>query len=154
VGGLTACAYPMPFIMQNRTLYFKVRLSAWLRVAVLLALLFSCAKNSSYWKVINTVRSPNGDYDATIYAVSWGGAAGGCEQRMEINTRNNPFNMERAKKEADFCFSASCGSKVEMLWESNSSALQIKYTIGDGGVSTYQRRMAPNLPVRIDYIAQ
>jgi hypothetical protein len=143
--------------MENRTLHFKVRLAAWLGVVVVCASLFSCAKNpsdSGDWKVISTERSPKGDYDATIYIVSGGGAAGWCQQRMEINSTNNPFSIERAKKGADYCFSASCGSKVEMLWDSNSSALQIKYTIGDGGVSTYQRRTAPNLPVRIDYIAQ
>jgi hypothetical protein len=143
--------------MENRTLHFKVRLASCLGAAAVCTLLFSCAKNSndsSDWQVISTLRSPNGDYDATIYTVSGGGAAGWCEQRMEIHSSNNPFNMERAKKEADFCFSASCGSKVEMYWESNSPALQIKYTIGAEGISTYQRRMAPNLPVRIDYIAQ
>ena len=73
---------------------------------------------------------------------------------MEINSRNDPFKMERTLREADFCFSASCGTPVEMLWDTDSSALRIKYTIGDEGVSTYQRRMARSLPVRIAYITQ
>jgi len=143
--------------MENPTLHVKARLAACFGVAVVCALSFSCAKNfnaSSDGKIVSTVRSPNGDYDATIYIVSWGGATGGCEQRVEINSRNNPFNMERTMKGTDYCFIASCGTKVEMLWESNSYALQIKYTMDEAGVSTYQRRMAPNLPVRIDYIAQ
>ena len=80
-----------------------------------------------------------------------GGAAGWCDQRVEVNSKSDPFNLERTKRRADYCFSASCGSKVEIVWEPDNSALRITYTIGQGGVSTYQMRMAPGLPVRIDY---
>lgn len=115
-------------------------------------LLVSCGhNNSSDWKVISTLRSPNGDYAATMYTVMGGGAAGWCEQRVELNSKKDPFNLERTKQGAAYCFSASCGNKVEMVWEPDNSALRITYTVDEAGVSTYQRRMAPGLPVRIDY---
>jgi hypothetical protein len=127
---------------------------------IAVCLLSSCSdtpsdgKDSNSWKVIRTVTAPNGEYVATIYTVMGGGAAGWCSQRLEIHATNNPFSIERAKQGSEYCFSASCGSEIEVLWDSHSQSIQIKYTIGAGGVSTYQRRMAPNLPVRIDYIAQ
>ena len=115
-------------------------------------MLVSCGNNnSSNWKVMNTLPSPNGEYVATIYSVMGGGAAGWCEQRVAVNSKKAPFNLERTNKGADYCFSASCGSKVEMVWEPDNSALRITYTVDEAGVSTYQRRMAPGLPVRIDY---
>ncbi len=125
-------------------------------VAIALCLLSSCSdtssggKDSNSWRVVKTVTAPNGEYVATIYTVMGGGAAGWCSQRMEINATNNPFSIERAKHGSEYCFSANCGSEIELLWEPHSQAIQIKYSIGAGGVSTYQRRMAPNLPIRID----
>ncbi|HVV73422.1 MAG TPA: hypothetical protein VHI52_18260 [Verrucomicrobiae bacterium] len=127
-------------------------------LGVALCLLVSCGdtspsdrKDMSDWKVVNTIASPNGDYVATIYTVMGGGAAGWCEQRVEVNSKTNAFDLNRAKKGADYCFSADCGSRVEMVWEPDNSALRITYTVGPPGVSTYQRRMAPGLPIRIDY---
>lgn len=139
--------------MRNLRRLSKIGLTALLGVA-LCHLLVSCGNkgsSKSTGKIINTLPSPNGDYVATIYTVMGGGAAGWCEQRVEVNSKKDPFSLERTNKVADYCFSASCGSKVEMVWEPDSSALRITYTIDQAGVSTYQRRMAPGLPVRIDY---
>ena len=141
------------------TNHSRVKTLGSLVAAVTFCSLLSCsdpskgAKDSDDWRVTKAVTAPSGEYVATIYTVSGGGAAGWCEQRMEINATNNPFSMERAKSGSEYCFSASCRSEIEVLWESHSEAVQVKYSIGSG-VSTFQRRMAPNLPVRIDYVAQ
>ena len=136
--------------MRNARLYTHTGVVA-LIGALAICLLSSCAEDSSDWEVTDTIPAPNGEYVATIYRVMGGGAAGWCGQRIEINSRNQPFDLERAKEGADYCFSASCGSDIEIVWEPDGSALRITYTIGVAGVSTYQRRMAPGLPVRIDY---
>lgn len=134
---------------MRKSLSKLLRLVAFVSTCMLLT---SCAEssNSNDWKVVSTLHSPKGEYVATVYTISGGGAAGWCEQRIEITSRNKPFDLERTKKEANFCFSASCGSKLQVIWKSETS-LRIKYTIDDAGVSIYQRRIAPGLPVRIDY---
>ena len=65
--------------MDNLVLHLKAKLAACVGIAVVCALSFSCANdsnNSSGGKVVSTVPSPNGEYAATIYIVSGGGAAG------------------------------------------------------------------------------
>ncbi len=118
----------------------------------LLTLSFFAAKSAD-WRIVKTVPSPNGEYAATLCTVSGGGAAGWCEQRVEINSKDDPFKMERTKKADNFSFSASCGSDVEIAWESDS-ALRISYSLDEAGVSTYQRAMAYHQPVKISYVAK
>jgi hypothetical protein len=120
-------------------------------MALVCLIFLSCAERSSNWKIDNIVKSPDDGYVATIYTISGGGAAGWCEQRIEINSKDKPFDMEKTKG-ADFCFSADCGKVLQVKWESTNS-IQIKYTIGDG-VSIYQRRTPLGLPVRIDYVME
>jgi hypothetical protein len=60
--------------------------------------------------------------------------------------------MEKTKG-ADFCFSASYDSNLKLSWESTNS-IQIKYYIGEFGVSVFQQRMPVGLPVRIDYVIE
>ena len=135
-------------------LHLKTRRAACTGMAFGCLLFLSCGvkDDSSDWKIVNTLHSPDDGYVATIYTISGGGAAGWCEQRIEINSKDQPFDMKK-KKGADFCFSASCNSVLQVKWESTNS-IQIQYSIGEAGVSIYQRRMPEGLPVRIDYVTQ
>jgi hypothetical protein len=126
--------------------------------AALLLLFTSCERHSSNndssnVKVISTLPSPDGGYVATVYVVGGGGAAGWCDQRVAVNTKDEPFDFKKDTGADYFCFSASCGSKVQVGWSSTNS-IQIRYTIGEAGVSIYQRWTPFGLPIRIEYVAE
>jgi hypothetical protein len=105
-------------------------------------------------RIMSTFTSPNGEHVATEYLGMGGGAAGWCSQRVSINSRGNPFDLEKEWSVGDYVFSASCGSDVEILWETDTS-LRISYGMQtDAGVSTYQRPLSSDGTVKISYVSK
>lgn len=104
--------------------------------------------------IMSAVSSPNGEHVATKYIGMGGGAAGWCGQRISINKREHSFDLGTEGSEGEYVFSASCGSEVEILWESGTS-LRVSYaTQTEAGVSTYQRPLSRDGAVKISYLSK
>jgi hypothetical protein len=56
--------------------------------------------------------------------------------KIEINTKDAQFDLEKSENQFNVVFPASCGSDLEIKWESERH-LNISYSISKGGVSTY-----------------
>jgi hypothetical protein len=114
---------------------------------------FNSAVGNEY-KIVGTFPSPNGGHTATKYIGMGGGAAGWCSQRVSINSRGNPFELEKEWSAGDYVFSVSCGSNIGVSWDSETS-LRISYdTQTTAGVSTYQRPLSPDGIVKISYLSK
>jgi len=108
--------------------------------------------NRSDFSVTKTVPSLNGEHTATLYLGMGGGAAGWCNQRIDINSKDTPFDLQKAQKGmTDMIFSVSCGSNVELTWESDTR-LRISYSTDENGVSTYQRPTSNDKTINITYL--
>ena len=81
---------------------------------------------ASEYNVLNTSHSPDGKYVATVYTRMGGGAAGWCDIRVTVNPVNEPFSIEREKKEGKYVvFNISCNSDVEVKWEDAENLLEV-----------------------------
>lgn len=108
----------------------------------------------SDYNVISTAPSPDGKYVATVYTGMGGGAAGWCSIRITVNPANEPFSIEREKKEGKYVvFSINCNSEVEAKWEGDNSLLvSFKGPRSESGFSVYRTPVDWNREVKIRYL--
>ena len=133
-----------------------------LSVAILLAILwgFGFLLESAFdmgggdeERVVSSLSSPDGEYVATTYVAMGGGAAGWCYKRVSINKKSEPFSLEKERERGGYSFDVSCGSELEVKWESNRELL-VSYTgsENEAGISIYQRPVSQDRAVRIKYL--
>jgi len=106
------------------------------------------------YNVINTSPSPDGKYVATVYTGMGGGAAGWCYIRVTVNPVNEPFSIEREKKEGKYMvFNISCSSEVETKWGGDKNLLvSFKVPSSESGFSMYRFPADWNREIKIRYM--
>ncbi|HEU0185732.1 MAG TPA: hypothetical protein VFS27_10495 [Blastocatellia bacterium] len=106
------------------------------------------------YNVINTSPSPDGKYVATVYTGMGGGAAGWCYIRVTLNPVNEPFSIEREKKEGKYMvFNISCNSEVETEWEGDKNLLvSFKVPSSESGFSVYRKPIDWDREIKIRYL--
>lgn len=115
---------------------------------------FDFGGGGSDYNVMSTSRSPDGKYVATVYTGMGGGAAGWCSIRVTVNPVNEPFSIEREKKEGKYVvFNISCNSDVEAKWEGDKNLLvSFKVPSGESGFSVYRKPVDWNGEIKIRYL--
>ncbi len=63
----------------------------------------------------STVKSPNGEFVATLYSVAGGGGPGYCESMVSVTPSSIPFSVKRNKYDV---FQFSCNDKIKLIWKS------------------------------------
>lgn len=102
------------------------------------------------YNTTETLKSPDGNHTATLWIGMGGGAAGWCFKRVSIDTKENPFDLEKELEKGGYIFSVSCGSEVSLNWQSDSQ-LNISYTNQKYGVSVHQSPQSKDEKVKIFY---
>jgi hypothetical protein len=106
------------------------------------------------YTVLNTSHSPDGKYVATVYTGMGGGAAGWCVIRVTVNPINEPFSIEREKKEGKYVvFNIGCNSDVEVKWEDAKNLLvSFKGPSSESGFSVYRKPVDRERVIKIRYL--
>lgn len=104
------------------------------------------------YQVEEELPSPDGSRRAVLYVGMGGGAAGWCYQRLVVLGTSDNFQPKLLDTALAYVFSASCGSKVEPQWLSDSE-IEVSYSISDpAGVSLYQRASTPDREVALVFV--
>ena len=97
------------------------------------------------------IMSPDSTREAIAYINMGGGAAGWCYTRVAVRTRSSAtINLKALDDSLGYVFQASCQSSPQLAWDS-STALHIRYQLGQYGVSAYMRPTSDDGKVRITY---
>ena len=123
-----------------------------LMVGIIVAVLFmrSCASGSS--QIRSQHASPDGKHIAVSYVQMGGGAAGWCEQYVDVTDSQSTFDMNISATGYKYEFSISCSSNVTVQWLSNDSLL-ILYSLGSG-THLQQKATSDDQAVRLIYRIQ
>jgi hypothetical protein len=108
----------------------------------------------SEYNVLNTSHSPDGKHVATVYTGTGGGAASWCIIRVTVNPVNEPFSIEREKKDGKYLvFNISCNSDVEVKWEGAKNLLvSFKGPSDESGFSMYRKPVDSHREIKIRYL--
>lgn len=94
--------------------------------------------------ILVTAASPDQKNIATSYVNMGGGAAGWCSTSVNLRRSDEEMNVK------DYVFSSHCGTKIELVWESND-ILRISYTPDSENFGIFQKRWNTDNSIRILY---
>ncbi len=109
------------------------------------------------YDLVKTSVSPDGQYVATIYAASGGGAAGWCYRRVAVTRKDVPFDsVTKVKDSPSQVFDTSCRSEIELAWQSDKHLI-ITYSFTGSpeyGDHTYQKILSEDREVKISFVSK
>ena len=108
--------------------------------------------NGTIVNIKDTLPSPDGKYVATVYLEEGGTEPRWCFQRVSIDSKKEPFDINNFKHKGGFSFDISCENKVDLQWQAERE-LQISYSVNtdDAGVSIFQKPLSKDRQVKIKY---
>ena len=100
----------------------------------------------------STLPSPDGKHIATVYFEESGGEYPWCFQRVSIDSKKEPFDVNNIKHKGGFILDIPCKNKIDLQWQSEQE-LQIIYTgNADGaGMSIFQKTLSNDRQVKIKF---
>ena len=81
---------------------------------IIFSALFLFFRSYDQYEIDSTVKSPDGEFVATLYANFGGGGPGYCESRVSVTPSSMPFSRKMDKYAV---FESHCNEKIKMIWK-------------------------------------